>query len=435
MTGVHLKVSAYYEPPIFTFVKDVHNSSIIQYAGLYKDIMDWLSTSLNFTYSFVEVPANAVKTHGSLDSTLIDYLIRKEVDMISRLMTPRVDLLNVMDFTTPVTVTQFAFTQPFPKLEEDILASVKPFQTMVWLSIGISFIAVVLAMTFVIRNGSIDHYKNKTTAGIILELALYGLVILLGQGGRLPCNRLSLRLIAGSWCLMAVVLSYGFSGTLISNITAPKYEPVINTYEDMANSKTMRITVASGSPFAENMLNGTSGVMGKLGDSLRQNPGDLILRLPRQIGDNLLTGCCAYLESKTIGDIIVRTVMMKSGGQCLLTTGKPVDYSELLSFGITKNFRYRSIIDQQLQLMRESGLFSFFRKKYVVEADKCNAHRVLQPKKKPLTLFDFASAFFVLGIGGILSLLVFFSEWISIICLHRRRPLGRGQHPVLFLMN
>lgn len=51
--------------------------------------------------------------------------------MISRLMTPRVDLLNVMDFTTPVTVTQFAFTQPFPKLEEDILASVKPFQTMV----------------------------------------------------------------------------------------------------------------------------------------------------------------------------------------------------------------------------------------------------------------------------------------------------------------
>ncbi|KZS20608.1 Uncharacterized protein APZ42_012667 [Daphnia magna] len=382
MTGVHLKVSAYYEPPIFTFVKDVHNSSIIQYAGLYKDIMDWLSTSLNFTYSFVEVPANAVKTHGSLDSTLIDYLIRK-----------------------------------------------------VWLSIGISFIAVVLAMTFVIRNGSIDHYKNKTTAGIILELALYGLVILLGQGGRLPCNRLSLRLIAGSWCLMAVVLSYGFSGTLISNITAPKYEPVINTYEDMANSKTMRITVASGSPFAENMLNATSGVMGKLGDSLRQNPGDLILRLPRQIGDNLLTGCCAYLESKTIGDIIVRTVMMKSGGQCLLTTGKPVDYSELLSFGITKNFRYRSIIDQQLQLMRESGLFSFFRKKYVVEADKCNARRVLQPKKKPLTLFDFASAFFVLGIGGILSLLVFFSEWISIICLHRRRRLDRGQRPVLFLMN
>lgn len=37
-------------------------------------------------------------------------------------------------------------------------------------------------MTFVVRNGSIDHYKNKTTAGIILELALYGLVILLVQG-------------------------------------------------------------------------------------------------------------------------------------------------------------------------------------------------------------------------------------------------------------
>ncbi|KAI9559878.1 hypothetical protein GHT06_013885 [Daphnia sinensis] len=378
MTGVHLKVSAYYEPPIFTFVKDLHNSSIIRYAGLYKDIMDWLSTSLNFTYSFVEVPANAVKAHGSLDSTLIDYLIRN-----------------------------------------------------VWLSIGVSFIAVVVAMTFVIKNGSIEHYKNKTTAGISAELAMYGLVILLGQGGRLPCSRLSLRLIAGSWCLMAVVLGYGFSGTLISNITAPKYDPVINTYEDMANSKTMRITVASGSPFAENMLNATSGVMGKLGNSLRQNPGDLILRLPRQMGGNLLTGCCAYLESKTIGDIIVRTVMMKSGGRCLLTTGKPVDYSELLSFSMTKNFRYRSIIDQQLQLMRESGLFSFFRKKYVVEADKCNARQVLQPKKKPLTLFDFASAFFVLGIGGILSLLVFFSEWISIIYLRRRR-LDRHRHPVFF---
>lgn len=49
--------------------------------------------------------------------------------------------------------------------------------------------------------------------------------------------------------------------------------------------------------------------------------------------------------------------MMKSGGQCLLTTGKPVDYSELLSFGITKNFRYRSIIDQQLRLLRHNMAF------------------------------------------------------------------------------
>jgi Ligand-gated ion channel len=73
-------------------------------------------------------------------------------------------------------------------------------------------------------------------------------------GGHLLSSRLPLRFVAGSWCLMAVVLVYAYTGTLISYISLSKYESVINTFEDLAASKTLRIITQRGSLSAEIIL-------------------------------------------------------------------------------------------------------------------------------------------------------------------------------------
>jgi hypothetical protein len=73
-------------------------------------------------------------------------------------------------------------------------------------------------------------------------------------GGNLPSSRLPLRFVAGSWCLMAVVLVYAYNSTLISYISLAKYELVLNTFDDLAASKTLRIITQRGSLSAEIIL-------------------------------------------------------------------------------------------------------------------------------------------------------------------------------------
>lgn len=43
-------------------------------------------------------------------------------------------------------------------------------------------------------------------------------------------------LMVGIWCLMAIVLSNGYAGTLLSFLSTTKLEPVINSIQELTNS-------------------------------------------------------------------------------------------------------------------------------------------------------------------------------------------------------
>jgi hypothetical protein len=62
--------------------------------------------------------------------------------------------------------------------------------------------------------------------------------------------------VAGSWCLIAVVLVYAYNGTLISHVSLPTHQPIVNSFEDLAASKTLRVTTQRGSLSAEIILVG-----------------------------------------------------------------------------------------------------------------------------------------------------------------------------------
>jgi len=49
-------------------------------------------------------------------------------------------------------------------------------------------------------------------------------------------NKLSIRIVQGSWCLAAVVLFNAYSTTLMSYLVAPKLMPVVRTYADIVSA-------------------------------------------------------------------------------------------------------------------------------------------------------------------------------------------------------
>ena len=72
--------------------------------------------------------------------------------------------------------------------------------------------------------------------------------------GYFPSRSLPLRIVAGAWCLIAVVIFYAYTSTLISYISLPVYDPIINNWEELAASKTIRFATYKGSPFLPQLM-------------------------------------------------------------------------------------------------------------------------------------------------------------------------------------
>nr|CAH0098705.1 unnamed protein product [Daphnia galeata] len=399
IAGEHIRILAYHEPPIFNILRDPVNQSSVRYVGFPKNVLDVLSTSWNFTYSFVEVTPSMMKSKGSVDAAMIEQLLLKNADINGRLSSPTAELLVHIDFIVAVS--------PMPQIQNRFSDPIKPFQPPVWYLIFVAFGATALLLGVIkkvsISNGRIQVRSNTR---IVFENPWYPWMVLMTQGDNLPSSRLPLRFVAGSWCLMAVVLVYAYNSTLISYISLAKYELDLNTFDDLAASKTL--------------LNYPSktGALKTLGDSLRQNPQDLLLSLPGETEKVLLSGCCAYVEIDTIliifffdcrslGELLVYKSMVEHGGECKLTFGKELDYSQVWSFGVAKNFAHLSKINHGLQMMRQTGLFSKISKQYLKPVDKCLEREAYRPKKSQLTLYDMTGSFIVLLLGSSLSLLAF----------------------------
>ena len=66
-------------------------------------------------------------------------------------------------------------------------------------------------------------------------------------GNCVSSQKLYFRILAAVWCLMSVVIAYSFSGNLTSYLVRPVYAPTINSFEELANSNTIHLTIEGNS--------------------------------------------------------------------------------------------------------------------------------------------------------------------------------------------
>ncbi|XP_059350239.1 glutamate receptor ionotropic, NMDA 1-like [Daphnia carinata] len=413
MTGVHLKIAVNHEPPIFSIIRNPTNESSVRYSGFTKDAFQILSSVLGFTFSFVEVTPTMVKNKGSIDAAMVHQLLGKSADIDGRLISPTAERLEYMDFTLAVSVLNFAIIQPMPNINNRFMAPFKPFQSTVWYMIFVAFGATVVFLSMITKcTRSSKPIPRQMQSRVFPGAAWYTFSVLVAQGAYFPSNRVSLRSIAGSWCLVAVVLVYAYNGTLISHVSLPKYEPIVNNWADLAANKNLRVTAQRGSLSANIILSSKTGSLKTLGDSLRRHPEDLLLSLPGELERILHSGCCAYVGVKRLGELIVYGSMI-AHGECKLTMGKELDYSQVWTFGVAKNFPYLSSINKGIQSMRQSGLLTRIGKTYLKPIDKCLASSAARPKQSQLTLYDLAGAFTIIfGLGCLFSILVYLLEMV-----------------------
>ena len=61
-------------------------------------------------------------------------------------------------------------------------------------------------------------------------------------------------ILVGVWCLMAVVLANAYAGTLFSFLSVTKLEPIVNSLEELAQSKDLQLIIQDRSELAIRFL-------------------------------------------------------------------------------------------------------------------------------------------------------------------------------------
>ncbi len=64
-------------------------------------------------------------------------------------------------------------------------------------------------------------------------------------------NKLSLRILFGSWLLAMVVLVYAYQGVLMSILSVPKLKPTVDTWEQLAQQHKFKLTIERSSTLTQ----------------------------------------------------------------------------------------------------------------------------------------------------------------------------------------
>ena len=81
---------------------------------------------------------------------------------------------------------------------------------------------------------------------------LFNLFLLSGE--YLPNKKLSVRLLTGIWCLMAVVLINSYTGNLTSYLSVPKLNPIPNSFAELAASNEFKLSIQANSVLMKSIM-------------------------------------------------------------------------------------------------------------------------------------------------------------------------------------
>ena len=185
---------------------------------------------------------------------------------------PTIERVKDFDFTIPVQQDQYRFLVKYPEAESRLWGPIRPFQLPVWICFLFAIMAVILSLSWLMKcvnlkpkikgrrlngNGPAKlnaEHQRLTLTELVGRNAVYICTIITGQGEYFNERKLPVRILVAVWCLMALILVNSYTGNLISYLTVPRMKPVVNSFEELANSQETKLTIEAKNILSENIL-------------------------------------------------------------------------------------------------------------------------------------------------------------------------------------
>nr|CAH0113330.1 unnamed protein product [Daphnia galeata] len=422
-----LRVVMLHLPPVLAVTRNA-SDHIIKLGGVAIPVLLWLSRTMNFKFEIIPDNIYSVENNAA-GKGLMSYILEGKADVILGGIVTTLSRFQKLNFPYPFVIGQFGLVIPMPRSEVNINAVWKPFEGQIWMYLIISMALTILTLYGISHKGKLFEDIGRAfqyVFGVILSQGL------LAQGGTSRDQKLTIRLLAGSWCVACFVLVTAYSSVLISFVTSPYYKPLIRSVYDIPKNPNIKITVNRG--WSPDLLftNADEGVFKYLGDQLRKEP-DLRCSVTEECMERVRKGYSIYVqEYRTVKTNI--GLDLKKNGRCDFTIAKELFFSFGAGLAIpkSKDIEYYSrgqifcfllvhgAIKSLNRMLKahEAGLVDLWFKRNMVDASRClNPMRDVASQKQRVTLGGLSGAFVALAFGYGLSVLGFCMEIMSKLIL------------------
>nr|XP_045625395.1 glutamate receptor 2-like [Procambarus clarkii] len=355
---------------------------------------------------------------------------------------------KVIDFSLPLYVSDLAIGYMRPQLEPDIAGFIKPFTLLVWLLLLVAVGTVIICIWFF----QYQHARLSTvpsrrcdqlcSGGGSVPLGdasgpgddaqgpgddaqgpgddtpgpgddaggqafLWTLAATLSQGSTWWPVAATVRVLTGTWLLMAFVLGSVYRSNLMAMLTLPILQLPFNSLEELVQTNIKVFTVP------DNFL--ASAIQ-------EARPGTLLQRLQKQQVINkdiegakvkITLGQLAFFTNRPTLEALIDTITAKSK-KCSHYIAKGSYFgSSSLSLAFPKGSPLKQKIDPLVRGLRDFGILDYLYRKslpFLTRCEKEDPVNGLHNQLRPLQLNDFYGVFIVYLVGMFLGLLAFLLE-------------------------
>ncbi|XP_069182988.1 probable glutamate receptor [Procambarus clarkii] len=223
--------------PAFPFVDYERVSENPGTAVVLRDSLDArlirnFAAKLNFTFDVHEAVNRTwgVETNGTFTGT-IGLLQREQMDF-STITAPTAKRLRVVEYINGYPSEPFTITSLKPTLLPKYLAFIRPFEGELWVALVVS--VVVWGATLWL----LQRAWQKVAGGRRVELStiiLYGYGALLQNLPSEPSTTTSGRMLVGWWLVSCLIVTTGFTSSLVAHLTVQGRSRPLETFQDLVN--------------------------------------------------------------------------------------------------------------------------------------------------------------------------------------------------------
>lgn len=289
----------------------------------------------------------------------------------------------------------------------------RTFSLIVWLLTFISLISITFSYTIINYSIEIENNNNNSNNYWLLSIMCrrIGAIFFDFYSWNLaqPIVKLpkywSSKIIIGIWIIYGLLITSSYQGNLTSNLISRPTLPEINTIRQLEQSSYVVLTFGRYVDLLQNFLNQTGGTYNSLKKRIRSVKKSEMSKL---IAENNIN--YAYANKFHINQY-------QSNLKEHIRRGRPIYYNMkecpvpyLVAYAVVYGSPYLQRINQLLRQLQESGLMVYWDEKSKGDHSKNGGPRSTDGEPVALTLDHVQSAFYILFLGLILALIIFFSE-------------------------
>ncbi|GBN37490.1 Glutamate receptor ionotropic, delta-1 [Araneus ventricosus] len=363
----------------------------VKISGVEGKFLDIIASALKFNYQLFSPP---VRDWGRLQNGnwtgLIGMVHRKEVDLALSTLTMSDDRMQDVDFTSPYTIQDLTFIVSKPGVLDDVNDIFQPFDLLTWICTLFSIIIYSGLFNFLLR-------AKYSYSRLLLEF--------FGSTLRLPTfmnlNSQTVRILFSLWLIFTVVISFGYSSTLLSFMTLPLHQQPIRTFRELSEavkSGSYKCLAETGSTIPKSLVLDSMNHFRYLGDVIEAKKWYFnISDLP-----------AGKLKLRKTAILNVRFKLEMING--LVASYSPMVISDdvfaswKLAIAVQKGFCCTRQLNAVISRIWNSGLFEKLKSdEWFYMSSLVSRHTVETKVNQQLTIRDIYSSLVVLCIGYVLS--------------------------------